>query len=366
MENEYNYNGTFNGNILVVGRTGCGKATFIQQLGSNKIFGTEIKDVFWVSKTFLSKGREDVIRESFQDQEVNFSYPQDLDGFEYLLGNFTQNKSEYTKNELGEELKIDKLIIMDNVSGLADKSGEFSNFFTVSRKYGFSCLYVFHTIYSARQSWEMIMSQTHIFNFFPGSIHSSRILKTLSLFASRQKNTYLPNQQVWLNKLYFQILNSKEKKCLPIDTREVNELGPGKFRTSADSGEEQICYFNRNKSDTHFTFFQSNRIRSSDLSIRFSIVKTNSDYFELTNKSLDINVDNSILKKTDKEQFEKSDRENFNNGRSEISFSSRRAEPRNALEQQRGGHKRSREQSRNKKTPKISLSKEQLRTIKKF
>ena len=211
MENEYNYNGTFNGNILVVGRTGCGKATFIQQLGSNKIFGTEIKDVFWVSKTFLSKGREDVIRESFQDQEVNFSYPQDLDGFEYLLGNFTQNKSEYTKNELGEELKIDKLIIMDNVSGLADKSGEFSNFFTVSRKYGFSCLYVFHTIYSARQSWEMIMSQTHIFNFFPGSIHSSRILKTLSLFASRQKNTYLPNQQVWLNKLYFQILNSKEK-----------------------------------------------------------------------------------------------------------------------------------------------------------
>ena len=63
--------------------------------------------------------------------------------------------------------------------------------------------------------------------FFPGSIHSSRILKTLSLFASRQKNTYLPNQQIWLNKLYFQISNSKEKKCLTIDTRDVNELGSG-------------------------------------------------------------------------------------------------------------------------------------------
>ena len=60
----------------------------------------------------------------------------------------------------------------------------------------------------------MIMAQTHIFNFFPGSIHSGRILKTLSLFASRQKNTYLPNQQVWLNKLYFQISNSKEKSAL--------------------------------------------------------------------------------------------------------------------------------------------------------
>ena len=353
MENEYSYDGKFNGNILVVGRTGCGKTTFIQQLGSNKIFGTEIKDVFWVSKMFLSKDREDVIRESFQDQHVDFSYPQDLDDFDYLLGNFPQNKSEYTKNELGGELKIDKLIIMDDVSGLADKSEEFSNFLTVSRKYGFSCLYVFHTIYPGRQSWEMIMSQTHIFYFFSGSIHSSRILKTLSLFASRQKNTYLPNQQVWLNKLYFQISNSKEKKYLTIDTREVNELGPGMFRTSADNGEEQICYFNRNKDDTHFTSFQLKRIQSSDLSIRFSIVKTNSDYFELTNKSLDINVDNSIFKKIDNEQFEKSDRENFNNGRPEISFSSRRAEPRNAREQQRRGQKRSREQSRNKKNPRF-------------
>ena len=107
-----------------------------------------------------------------------------------------QNKSGYINNEEGEELSVTRLIVMEDVSGLADKSEEFSNFLTVSRKYGFSCLYVFHTIYPGRQSWEMIMSQTHIFNFFPGSIHSSRILKTLSFFASRQKNTYLPNQQV--------------------------------------------------------------------------------------------------------------------------------------------------------------------------
>ena len=100
---------------------------------------------------------------------------------------------------------------MDDVSGLADKSDDFSNFLTVSRKYGFSCVYVFHTIYPGRQEWEMIMSQTRIFNFFPGSVHSSRILKNLALFASRQKNTYLPNWQVWLNKLYFKISNSKEK-----------------------------------------------------------------------------------------------------------------------------------------------------------
>ena len=187
QEREFTYNGKFSGNILVVGRAGCGKTTCIQKLGKNKLFGDEITDFFWVSKIILTKEREDFIRDSFGDQEVHFSYPHDLDDFNYLVGNFMQDKSEYIDNELGEQLTVNGLIIRDDFSVLADKSEEFSNFLTVSRKYGFSCLYVFHTIYPGRQSWEIIMSQTHIFNLFPGSIHSSKILKTLSLFASRQK-----------------------------------------------------------------------------------------------------------------------------------------------------------------------------------
>ena len=142
MEKEYTYDGQFDGNILVVGRTGCGKTTFIEKLGKNKLFGSRIKDVFWVSKIVLSEEREELIRESFVE------------------------KSDYVDSELGENLKINKLIVMDDVSGLADRSNEFSDFLTVSRKYGFSCLYVFHTIYPGKQNWEMIMSQTHIFNFF--------------------------------------------------------------------------------------------------------------------------------------------------------------------------------------------------------
>ena len=63
------------------------------------------------------------------------------------------------------------------------------------------------------------------------------------------------------------------KKCLTVDTRDVNELGPGKFRTSADNGQEQVCYFNKNKSDTHFTSYTSKRISSETL--LFSIVKVN-------------------------------------------------------------------------------------------
>ena len=157
----YSFDGKFTGNILVVGRTGCGKKTFIQKLGTNKLFGNEITDVFWVSKIVLSSEREECIRDSFVDQKVQFSYPHDLDDLNYLVENFTQDKSEYIENELGESLEVNKLIIMDDVSGLGNKSQEFSNFLTVSRKYGFSCVYVFHTIYPGRQNWEMIMSQTY-------------------------------------------------------------------------------------------------------------------------------------------------------------------------------------------------------------
>ena len=284
---DYTYDGKFEGNILVVGRVGCGKTTFTQRLGKNKIFGNNLNEAFWVSRIILSKEREDSIRDSFEDQEVQFSYPNDLDDFNYLVGNFMQNKSDYIDNNEGESLSVTRLIVMDDVFRLADKCEEFYNFLTVSKKYGFSCLYVFHTIYPGRQSLEMIMSQMHIFNFFPGSIHSSRILKTLSLFASRQKDTYLPNQQICLNRLYFQISNSNQKKCLTIDTREVNELGPGKFRTSADNGQEQTCYFSRNKSDSHFTSYTSKRVSPDKLF--FSIVKANSD-FNLVNKNLEIEL----------------------------------------------------------------------------
>ena len=63
---------------------------------------------------------------------------------------------------------LDRLIVMDNVSGLADRSEEFNNFLTVSGKYGVTWVYIFHTIYLTRQHWQVILSQTRIFNFFSG------------------------------------------------------------------------------------------------------------------------------------------------------------------------------------------------------
>lgn len=46
-EVDYNYDGKFEGNILIVGRTRCGKTTFVPNLGKNKLYG-DVNKVHWV------------------------------------------------------------------------------------------------------------------------------------------------------------------------------------------------------------------------------------------------------------------------------------------------------------------------------
>ena len=57
MGGGYNYNGKFEGNILIDGQTGCGKTTFIQKLAKNKMFG-DLKEIHWITKIPLSTQRE--------------------------------------------------------------------------------------------------------------------------------------------------------------------------------------------------------------------------------------------------------------------------------------------------------------------
>ena len=139
------------------------------------------------------------------------------------------------------------------------------------------------------------MLQTKIFNFFPGSVQASSIVRILSSFVSRQKHTYIPNRNIWINRFYFKISNFRQKRYLNINKSDVNDLGPGKFRTQADSDNEQISYYNRNKKDTSFNSFLAVRQETSSLSgINFSIVKvidnSNKDdniYSEISNKLSD-------------------------------------------------------------------------------
>ena len=90
-EVKYSYNGRFDGNILVVGRTGCGKTTFVRNLQKKKPFG-DIKEVFWITKIVLSAEREDSIRDCFKDQSFNLNYPDNIEDFDYLLETCKRDK----------------------------------------------------------------------------------------------------------------------------------------------------------------------------------------------------------------------------------------------------------------------------------
>ena len=61
------YNGQFLGNILVVGRTNCGKTTFIEKLGLNNFFGNIVKTE-WVSGIAINKKREAEIQSYFRNE----------------------------------------------------------------------------------------------------------------------------------------------------------------------------------------------------------------------------------------------------------------------------------------------------------
>ena len=93
-EINYTNDEKFEGNILIVGRTGCGKTTFVQNLRKNKLFG-DVKEVYWISKIELSKDRQDNIRDCFTDQFVKFDYPNKVEEFEDLLETYRFKKAEY-------------------------------------------------------------------------------------------------------------------------------------------------------------------------------------------------------------------------------------------------------------------------------
>ena len=125
------YDGQFYGNILVVGRTGCGKTTFLEKLGLNNFFGNIIKTE-WISGIDIDKKREAEIQSYFSNKtEVHVAKEQDE--LDYLIEPFKLRSREETtdnnnvNNSFGKNKKLDRLIIMDDVSGAADVSKKFAN-----------------------------------------------------------------------------------------------------------------------------------------------------------------------------------------------------------------------------------------------
>ena len=183
-----------------MGQTACRKTSFVQSLGKNKIFDARLKSINWVSKITLTKSREDEIRTCFDYTTIEFHYPHALDYFDMLLETFRRNSID----DVIEQNTNDNCNIFGGKKNLTSllrwtkpRVWQLSQtilviFLTVCRKFGYSCLYIFHIIYLTKSIWQMILSQTKIFNIFPSAINLANILKMLTNNYDREAVNYIP------------------------------------------------------------------------------------------------------------------------------------------------------------------------------
>ena len=253
-------NGQFSGNILVVGKTGCGKTTFLEKLGINNFFGNLAKTE-WISGIDIDEKRKVKIQSSFSNEtEVHIAKePDELDSLIETLKLRTcdiVDDNDDVNYLFGKSKKMDLFIVIDDVSDDADISKNFATFLTVSRKFGYHCDYVFHVI-STSQIWQKIILQTNIFNIFPSSVPKSSVVKILQSNYIIQSKKFVPIRSFWLNRVFTDLANSGEKYCLTIDCSNKNKNGPGRYRTLADNPDQQVCYFNKPHDDVFHNVFIS-------------------------------------------------------------------------------------------------------------
>ena len=100
----------------------------------------------------------------------------------------------------------------------------------------------------------------------------AKILQSNCILRSKK---YVPAHSLWLSKVFTDLANSHEKHCLTIDCGYLNRNGPGRYRSSADNPEKQVCYFNKPNDDVFYNTFISERIKGDkyDEGIYFKINK---------------------------------------------------------------------------------------------
>ena len=139
---------------------------------------------------------------------------------------------------------LDRLIVLDDASGLADKSTEFSSFLTASGKYGYSCVNIFHIVFSHLSNWQMILSQTKIFNIFPSAVQLENMSKILTNNCDRETIKYISKCELCISRIYFEVADKKDYSCFTID---YGKSGPAKCRMEADNNLKQTCYYGQKK-----------------------------------------------------------------------------------------------------------------------
>ena len=117
MQN-YVYDANFTGNILTVGRTGCGKTYFTQKLAVNNFFGKlkRVKQVLYID---LDEEREAEIESCFSC-DVDFHYPKPIEQFEHLLQVFKAHSKTAKRNDNDDDNSLSDEIFKES-NGFGEK-----------------------------------------------------------------------------------------------------------------------------------------------------------------------------------------------------------------------------------------------------
>ena len=65
----------------------------------------------------------------------------------------------------GNKIK-DHLIVMNNLSGIADSCKEFADFLTITQKYRCHCIYVFHIIIPDKDTCKIFFTSIQFLKYF--------------------------------------------------------------------------------------------------------------------------------------------------------------------------------------------------------
>ena len=235
---------------------------------SKNLFGNLVK-IEWItgididkkgrlkSNLVLVRGRSNILKEP---EELHLS----IEIFQLRTHDILDEND--VNSLFGENKKMGRPTVMDDVPGVAGISKKFANYLTVSRKCGYYCVYVFHFIAPATQIWQKIIFQRNIFNTFPASVPQNTVVKTLQSNCISQSKKYVPVRSLWLNRVFTDLANSHEKHCLTIDSSYKNKNGPARYRSAADNLDEQVCYFNKPNDDEYYNIFISKRINAENFS----------------------------------------------------------------------------------------------------
>ena len=148
--------------------------------------------------------------------------------------NLENNKDFNELGGMGENDVFDRLIFMDDVSGLADKSNEY---LTVSRN-------IFHNVFQ-------LLAKA--FNIFPSAVQLGNMSKNQSSNYDRETLKYIPKRELSKNRLYFEIAHKRDYSCLTIY---CGQSGPAKNTTLTDNNIQQICFFSHKKGTGCLTSLQ--------------------------------------------------------------------------------------------------------------